>query len=210
MQPFKVADHFSSFDAQLRASRLGMWLFLATEILLFAGLFVMYAAYRWAYAETFRLAARHMELGLGTANTLVLITSSLTVALAFHFTKEGRRRRALTCLAVSIALALGFLGIKAVEYASHFREGALWGALFRLHDLPAPGASLFFTLYFAMTGLHALHVCAGMSVLAWLGLGVARGRYGRAYHTPVELGGMYWHLFDLVWIFLYPLLYLID
>jgi cytochrome c oxidase subunit 3 len=204
-----VADHFATFDEQEQASRMGMWIFIATEILLFTGLFVLYTCYRFVFPDTFRLASSHMEVGLGTANTLVLITSSLTVALSLYFIEVGRPRVTFACLMISLFFGLCFMGIKGVEYWRHFEEGSLWGSLYHLNEVPAAGASLFFTLYFAMTGLHALHVLAGMIVLTWLAGLTLRGRFNPTYHTPLELGGMYWHLVDLIWIFLYPLLYLV-
>ncbi|MBI3182779.1 MAG: cytochrome c oxidase subunit 3 family protein [Myxococcales bacterium] len=210
MPPAEVrAAHFASAEQQLAAARMGMWLFVASEVLLFTGLFVAYAAYRFLFPETFAQASRHLDLFLGTLNTVVLITSSLTVALAVHFASAGRSKLAAAMLAASIAFGVAFLLVKAREYGHHFETRALPGRHYGLEGLTLPGASLFFTLYFFMTGLHALHVLVGVGVLGWVAARCYRGDFSAEYHTPVELGGMYWHLVDLVWIFLYPMLYLI-
>lgn len=182
--------------------RLGMWIFLASEALLFAGLFALYAAYRWAYPAQFHAAAAHANLLLGTINTYVLLTSSLTVALAVHAARAGQRRRAVAFLLATVALALGFDALKAVEYAEHLAAGFAPGRHYAFAALPAHGVALYVTLYFLLTGLHALHVTGGAIALAWLAV-------RRASPIGVELGALYWHLVDLVWIFLWPMLYLI-
>jgi cytochrome c oxidase subunit 3 len=204
-----LAHHFSSLERQNEAMRLGMWLFLATEILLFAGLFTGYSVYRYQFPLAFAECSRHLEIALGTLNTVVLITSSFTVALSIHYARTDRRRAAALCLVITIAFALAFLGIKAVEYTAHFHEHSLPGKYYAFKEVKIPGAAMFFTMYFLMTGLHGLHVIAGMSVLSWLLWRTLQGRYSSRYYTGLEMGGLYWHLVDLVWIFLYPLLYLI-
>jgi cytochrome c oxidase subunit 3 len=204
-----LAHHFSSLERQNEAMRLGMWLFLATEILLFAGLFTGYSVYRYQFPLAFAECSRHLEIALGTLNTVVLITSSFTVALSIHYARTDRRRAAALCLVITIAFALAFLGIKAVEYTAHFHEHSLPGKYYAFKEVKVPGAAMFFTMYFLMTGLHGLHVIAGMSVLSWLLWRTLQGRYSSRYYTGLEMGGLYWHLVDLVWIFLYPLLYLI-
>ena len=146
---------------------------------------------------------------LGTLNTVVLITSSFTVALSVHFCRDSRSRLAGAMIGLSLVLASVFLALKGLEYSAHFREHALPGKYFALEGFHQRGASLFFTLYFFTTGLHAIHVLAGMAVLTWIGVRALRNEFTAAHHTPVELASMYWHLVDLVWIFLYPLLYLI-
>lgn len=203
------ATHFGSPKVQTYAARFGMWLFLSTEVLLFAGLFLAYAVYRYMYPQTFALASRHLDLTMGTINTVVLITSSLTVALSIHFVRVGKNRAALSMLVITLLCAVGFLVIKYFEYAHKFHEGTLPGKYYTYEGLQTEGAPMFFAVYFLATALHALHVIIGMSVLAWVTYWVAKGRFSPAYYTPVELGGLYWHLVDLVWIFLYPLLYLI-
>jgi cytochrome c oxidase subunit 3 len=189
--------------------RLGMWLFLATEILLFAGLFTGYAVYRFNFPLAFAESSRHLNITAGTLNTVVLITSSFTVALALHFARVDKPRAAAICLGITLLFALTFLGIKAIEYTEHFREHALPGKYYAFEEVKIPGAAMFMTMYFLMTGLHGLHVVAGMSVLSWLLWRTLQGRYSSAYSTGLEMGALYWHLVDLVWIFLYPLLYLI-
>jgi len=201
--------HFSSLARQNEAMRLGMWLFLATEILLFAGLFTGYAVYRWEFPLAFTEASRHLNLTAGTVNTLVLITSSFTVALAIHFARVDSPRLAALCLGVTILFALAFLGIKAIEYTEHFHEHALPGKYYAFEKVTIPGAAMFYSLYFLMTGLHGFHVIIGMCVLGWILWRTLQGRYTARYYTGLELGALYWHLVDLVWIFLYPLLYLI-
>ncbi|HEX9291045.1 MAG TPA: cytochrome c oxidase subunit 3 family protein [Anaeromyxobacteraceae bacterium] len=210
MQPEAyVAHHFPNLHQQEHAARLGMWLFLVTELLLFGGLFTGYAVYRFLYPETFAEASEHLSVAAGTINTVVLITSSLTVALAHHFVEQRRGRLAAVLLLVTLGFALAFLGIKAWEWTTDFHEGLLPGRHFSSTELTSVGAPMFFTVYFLLTGLHGLHVVIGMVVLAVLMVLCWRGTYDHGYTTPVELGGMYWHLVDLIWIFLYPLLYLI-
>jgi cytochrome c oxidase subunit 3 len=204
-----LAHHFDTQEQQNNAGRLGMWLFLGTEVLLFAGLFLGYTVYRHFYHEAFHEASRHLSTFLGTTNTIVLITSSLTVALALNAVQRNKNKLAAVYLVVTILFALAFLGIKSIEYTEKFREGALPGKWYHFAEITAPGANLYYTVYFLMTGLHAFHVIVGMCVLLWVLKGVGRGKYGPKNYVAVELGALYWHLVDLVWIFLFPLLYLI-
>jgi cytochrome c oxidase subunit 3 len=204
-----LAHHFSSLERQVDASRLGMWLFLCTEVLLFAGLFVAYSVYRFSFPAAFAAASRSSEIWAGTVNTLVLISSSLTVALAIHFVRTDRQRAAVVCLSITILFALAFLGIKAIEYTSHFHEGQLPGRFYTYEEVRLPGASMYWALYFLMTGLHGLHVLIGMTVLSVILFRTAHGYYSSHYYVGIELAGLYWHLVDLIWIFLFPLLYLI-
>jgi cytochrome c oxidase subunit 3 len=203
-----LAHHFDTQDQQDGAVRLGMWLFLGTEVLLFAGLFLGYTVYRHFYHEAFHEASRTLDIGYGAANTVILITSSLTVALAYHAIKQGRSKLSAALIFFTLLCALAFLGIKAIEYAAKFEHGSLPGKWFHNPHLPAP-ANLYFTIYFLSTGLHAFHVIVGASVLAYVLKGLVQGKYGPKNNVAVELGGLYWHLVDLVWIFLFPLLYLI-
>jgi len=205
-----LASHFESIEKQDYAARLGMWLFLGTEVLLFAGLFLGYTVYRYFYHETFHHCSRALDIKLGTINTIVLITSSLSVAIAYWAVKVGKKTLAIGMLVFTIACAFAFLGIKYMEYSHKFHVGELPGKWFHAEELMKyPGANLYFTIYFLTTGLHAFHVIVGMSVLAWVLKGIVKGRYTPDYYVPVELGALYWHLVDLVWIFLFPLLYLI-
>ncbi len=207
----RLAEHFESLEKQAHAARLGMWIFLATEALLFAGLFVSYANYRLQFPAEFAKASRHLETWIGTANTFVLLTSSLFVALATHFARRARPKATTAMLLAGLGLGVAFLGLKALEYSLDFREGLLPGRYLANPELLAAGAAgtgVFMSLYWLMTGLHALHVTVGMSVLAYVALLAWRGTFSADYDTPIELGGMYWHLVDLIWIFLWPLLYL--
>lgn len=205
----EVAEHFASAQVQRHAARLGMWAFLGTEILLFAGLFAGYAEFRSLYPEAFFFCSRHLDATLAMIETAVLITGSFAVVTAHHF--AGERRGGLTSLSLLAAVATGvaFLALHGVEYVAHFREGALPGKYYHFAQIPIAGSSLFFTLYFLMTGLHSLHVIAGAGVLGWLAARAARGSITEHKSNAVELGGLYWHLVDLIWIFLFPLLYLI-
>ena len=209
MQPSPLAHHFESLDKQAHASRLAMWIFLATEVLLFTALFAGYSVYRFLFYEGFSQCSRSIETWIGFVNTLILVSSSFTVATGLNFAAKGQGRKTGLFFGISVLCALAFLGLKAVEYTHHFQEGQLPGPFYRFEGVKAPGAPLFFALYFLITGLHAFHVVVGMTVLSILGVLCWRGRYDHGYVTPVELGAMYWHLVDLIWIFLYPLLYLI-
>jgi cytochrome c oxidase subunit 3 len=204
-----LAHHFETIEKQDTAVRLGMWLFLATEVLLFAGLFLGYAVYRHFYHPAFHAASRTLDLGLGATNTIVLITSSLFVAIGYWAIKVGKNKLGAGMLILTVLCALIFLAIKAVEYHHKFEEGALPGQFYHFEEVRLPGANLYFTIYFLTTGLHAFHVIVGMSVLIWLLARVLKGHFSPTYYVPVELGALYWHLVDLVWIFLFPLLYLI-
>jgi cytochrome c oxidase subunit III len=205
----RLAGHFASIEVQNHAARLGMWLFLATEILLFAGLFVCYACYRFLFPEAFAGASRLLSLELGTINTLVLITSSFTAAMAVHYAKEGKNKLVALMFILTLAMAVGFLVIKGFEYAHKFHEHQLPGRYYAYEGLQIPGASMYFTVYFLATGLHAFHVCIGMGILAWMTVRAMKNEFGHGHYVPIELSSMYWHLVDLVWIFLFPLLYLI-
>jgi cytochrome c oxidase subunit 3 len=187
-------------------ARLGMWLFLLSELLLFGGLFVAYAAYRLMNRSAFHHAGEELSATLGVANTVVLLTSSLTVALAVDALRAGRERVVPRFVGLTVLLALAFLCVKAVEWTTKYRHG-LFPGLPGLGALP-PGERLFFGLYFAATGLHALHVIIGAVLLAVAGTAVARGRVRRDAPVFLENAGLYWHLVDIVWIFILPLFYL--
>lgn len=208
MRAPRLHEQFEDLDKQAHAARLGMWAFLGSELLLFSGLIALYAGYRTMYPADFEAAVGHNNVALGTINTLVLITSSLTVALSLHAVRAGHARRASGLLFFSIGCGLLFLLIKGIEYREHFHEGIYPGIAYHYAALPSYGARMFFTLYFDLTFLHAIHVTVGLGLLTWLALACRRGLYSPASHTPVELGGLYWHLIDVVWIFLWPMLYL--
>jgi len=276
--PSWMQHHFETPLQQYDSAKLGMWLFLATEILLFGGLFCAYAVYRSTHPEIFIWAHHLLDTKLGAINTVILLTSSLTMAWAVRCAQLGQRRLLVVLLSLTLLGGFGFLGIKYVEYSSKYRHGLLWGKHYKPdpHYLaehfglpegeaapqpgresaaapqttsaaptpkpagfsverttlrpaasPPPGRApagsehahavgpqpeyvhVFFSIYFLMTGLHGLHVLAGMAIIAWLIVRALRGQFGPDYYTPVDLGGLYWHLVDLIWIFLFPLLYLI-
>jgi len=201
---------FDDAAQQYEASALGMWVFLVTEIMFFGGLFTAYVAYRTAYSGAFGAASEHLDLTLGAINTAVLIASSLTMALAVHSSQVGKRNALMIFLLLTMLFGSVFLGIKAVEYADKFHHGLVPGPYFTYTGPDANQAQLFFSLYFAMTGVHALHMIIGLGILAVLVLQARKGRFGTRYHTPIELTGLYWHFVDIIWIFLFPLLYLIE
>jgi cytochrome c oxidase subunit 3 len=209
MQPSPLAHHFENLEKQAHAARLGMWLFLATEILLFTVLFAAYALYRFLFPEAFALSSRALETWVGFVNTIVLVTSSLTVATGLNAATRGDGRKTALWFGISVLLAFVFLALKAYEYNHHFHTGQLPGRFYTYEGVTAPGAPMYFTLYFLITGLHAIHVIVGMTVLVVIGALARKGRYSAAYHVPVELGALYWHLVDLIWIFVFPLIYLI-
>jgi cytochrome c oxidase subunit 3 len=200
-----------------------MWVFIAQEVLFFGGLFTAYAVYRSQYPDAFSAGSHHLSWKIGFFNTLVLIGSSLTMAMAVHSAALGKRRRIVGFLLATILLGGVFLGVKWFEYGEKIRpclgDGSHAGCLVpgerfdpsALHVTGATGreAQIFFSLYFGMTGLHALHMIVGIPIIAVIATMAARGRFSPAYHTPVELVGLYWHFVDIVWIFLFPLLYLI-
>jgi cytochrome c oxidase subunit 3 len=204
-----MAAHFASMEVQNHSARLGMWLFLATEILLFAGLFVCYACYRYLFPDAFSGASKLLSWKMGAFNTVLLITSSFTAAMAVHYAKEGKNRLVAIMFGLTLAMAVGFLVVKGFEYQHKFHEGQLPGRYYSYEGLQVPGVSLYFTVYFMATGLHAFHVIIGMGVLTWMMIRAMKNEFDHGYYVPVELGSMYWHLVDLVWIFLFPLLYFI-
>ena len=204
-----LAHHFADLGGQKEASSLGMWVFIAQEVMFFGGLFLAYTVYRNLYPAAFAEASHHLDWKLGGINTAVLILSSLTMALAVRAAALGHRKQIVLFLVATVVLGSIFLGVKVVEYADKFEHHLLPGPHFQFPGPNAGPAQIFYSLYFAMTGLHALHMIIGIPillVLAWL---AQRGRFGPEYHTPVEMTGLYWHFVDIVWIFLFPLLYLV-
>jgi len=179
------------------SAKLGVWTFLATEVLLFGALFTAYTIFRMKYPELFRVEHAKLDRVLGAVNTVVLITSSFTVVLGVDAIRRGKTRLLEAYFGATILLAAVFLCVKYVEYAAKFHHGLY------------PGTNLFFSLYFMMTGLHGAHVLLGMAVLTYVLVLSRRGRLSENYYTPVEMSGLYWHFVDLVWIYLFPLLYLV-
>jgi cytochrome c oxidase subunit 3 len=261
------ATHSHQFDdpvQQRESAALGMWAFLATEVLFFGGLFCCYTVFRYRYPEMWDAGSHILNVKMGFGNTLILLTSSLTMALGVHAAQRGRKGPLTGFLLATILLAFGFLVVKSFEYHDKWVEGLIPGRYFQVppevlekheftHDapdasvetIPAPEEvydpmgpnlgppatnektvgrapltpvmsddvrklQLFFALYFAMTGLHAFHVIIGIALIASLVFLNWRGWFTTKYHTPVVMIGLYWHFFDIVWVFLFPLLYLMD
>jgi cytochrome c oxidase subunit III len=236
--PAHLKPYFTSSEQQFDAAKLGMWLFLVTEILLFGGMFVAYGIYRSWYPELFAEASTQLDTILGAANTLVLLTSSLTVAWSIRGAQMDNRKVLFWNLVATVVLAGVFMVIKYFEYMHKFELGILPGAGFvfpegteftlgslelEARTAPAGGdgyglgdhgitnqrAGLFFSIYYIMTGIHGLHVLIGMVAISILAVGAWRGKYTSAWYTPVENVGLYWHVVDIIWIFLFPLMYLI-
>jgi cytochrome c oxidase subunit 3 len=188
-------------------SRIGMWLFLFTELILFGGMFLVYAVYRFSHPAEFQLAATNMDTLIGTVNTIILLTSSLTVAMSIAAIQQGRKNLSLLLVGATIALALAFLVNKYFEWGHKFELG-LYPRSPEMLTKPT-GEILYFGLYYVMTGIHALHVMIGMVVLAFMMVFIARGSINKSSFVKLEAGGLYWHLVDIIWIFLFPLFYLI-
>lgn len=208
----RVASHFDSAEQQHRTVTLGMWVFLATEVMFFGGAFGAYCVYRHTQWQAFHDASRQLDLVAGTINTLVLLTSSLTMAFAVAAGGEGNKKRTLICLGLTIVLGAAFLGIKAIEYSHkyHAHLMPIRGLEFVWPDEQAPGAQLFFGLYFAMTGLHAVHMVIGLALLLIFLVMIARSPSTIPHSDRLMVMGLYWHFVDMIWVYLFPLLYLID
>jgi cytochrome c oxidase subunit III len=206
----RLQHHFDNMAQQSEASTLGMWVFLVTEIMFFGGLFMAYLVYRSASPSAFQEASHHLNVFYGTLNTAILIVSSLTMALGVRAAQTNAPPKTQVMWIVTTMLfGAAFLGIKAIEYTEKFRDHIVPGPDFRWEGLYPHGAEQFYSLYFCMTGLHAIHMVIGLGIMTWLALTALKGRYSAAYYTPVEVAGLYWHFVDIVWIFLFPLLYLI-
>lgn len=209
-----VAHHFDDAEQQYLSANLGMWIFLATEIMFFGGMFAGYLVYRILETPAFVEGSKHLDLVWGTVNTFVLLLSSFTVALSVHAAQTGRRKRLVWLLVATIGLGLVFLGIKGYEYWHKFHEGMVPGPGFVVPHLYNPDVSplrveLFISFYFAMTGFHALHMVIGVGIFTVIAIMAQHGEFTPKYYTPVEISGLYWHFVDIVWVFLFPLLYLI-
>jgi cytochrome c oxidase subunit 3 len=230
-----LAHHFENMEQQREAGTLGMWIFLVTEVMFFGGMFMAYILYRTYNAEAFAIASNQLDVRLGAINTVVLICSSLTMALAVYYSQIGRRTMIVIFLILTMMLGATFLVVKSFEYHDKYVKNEIPGRLFPSRPFKfephhpsgqAPMAvptgqevkpdpvfegkvEMFFFIYFAMTGLHALHMIIGLVILAVLTVMAWRGRFSPEYHSPVELTGLYWHFVDIVWIFLFPLLYLL-
>ena len=208
-----LREQFDTAAQQKDASTLGMWIFLITEVMFFGGLFLAYTVYRRAYPEIFAIASTTLNVYIGAANTVVLLCSSLTMVLAVRAAQLGKTRLIVLFLILTLILGGIFLGVKAYEWNEKYVEHHIPGPSFHLDGVPPDmqgHAQLFFSLYFAMTGLHALHMVVGAGLLTFLLLQARAVKYTAEYNTPVDLIGLYWHFVDIIWIFLFPLLYLID
>jgi cytochrome c oxidase subunit III len=208
--PPALAHHFDDLAQQHEASTLGMWVFLVTEVLFFGGLFLVYSIYRSWYPDAFAAASHELDITLGAINTAVLITSSLTMALAVHAAQLGQRRLLMLFLVATLVLGGVFVGIKGVEYYHKYVEHHIPGPSFHFNEREYfRHAQIFFSLYFVMTGLHALHMIIGFGILLFMLWWAWNGTVTAEYSSPIEISGLYWHFVDIVWIFLFPLLYLI-
>lgn len=203
------AHHFESAAHEFEAGKLGMWLFLVTELMLFGALFVAYGIYHYIYPEMFREAHHHLNKIMGGTNTIVLLISSLTMALSIAYIQRDMKDKAKRMLIVTLLCACTFLVIKYFEYSHKIHDGLLPGKFYTNTELKASNAALFFSLYFVMTGIHGLHVLIGMGLISWIYFRMSRGDFNSHKFAPVEFVGLYWHIVDLIWIFLFPLLYLV-
>ena len=208
---FKVhptAHHFDNADQEFESCKFGVWLFLLSEILLFGGLFVAYTVMRLWYPETFQYASEQLDVSFGATNTVILVTSSLTMALAVRAAQLSNKKHTVLLLLATSLLACGFLIVKYFEYNHKFHMGIFPGKYYIYLGEHASNEHLFFSLYYAMTGLHVIHVLLGIVAILWLALRAAKGHFYSGYYTPVEAVGLYWHIVDIIWILLFPLLYL--
>ncbi len=218
-----LLHHFADAQQQKNAASLGMWLFLVTEIMFFGGMFCAYLIYRLKYFNAFAAGSQQLSIKLGAFNTAVLIISSLTVVLAVKAAEAGKRRLLVGYLVVTVLLGMTFLVVKGFEYNEKFEKHHVPGPTFKFTEsfndngtiIPlqpdeVPHAQLFFAIYFAMTGMHALHMVIGCGLFSVLAVLAWKGHYTPGYYTPIENAGLYWHLVDIIWIYLFPLLYLIS
>jgi cytochrome c oxidase subunit 3 len=199
---FGLKEQFKNLDQQHEASTQGMWIFLATEVLFFGGMFLAYALYRRTYPEDFVAMSQQFSWLYGTINTAVLLTSSLTMALAVRAAQEGKNRLLSIYLSITLLLGVAFLTIKGFEYAEDFKKDLLFG------HVPGHMQILLF-LYYLMTAVHALHLIIGIVLVAIMAVKARKNSFSIHYYSPIEVTGLYWHFVDIIWVFLYPLLYLI-
>ena len=203
------AEQFATLAQQRETASLGMWLFLATEILFFGGLFAAYATYRWSYPDGFAAAGAHTKVWLGSINTAILLTSSFSVTLAIQAAEASRRRPLVLFLLAAGVLGVLFLCVKGFEYFEEYQEGLIPGVNFAFEGIHARAAELFFLFYFIATGVHAVHLTVGIVLVVGAALRASRGRFLGDRSTTIEVIGLYWHFVDIIWIFLYPLIYLV-
>ena len=203
-----VSHHFASADQEFDSAKLGTWLFLLTEILLFSVLFLTYFVYRSWYPEMFDSASARLSWKLGALNTCFLIASSVTMALSIRASQKDNLKQTVWLLLITIGFATGFLVVKYFEYSSKFQHGIFPGNNFIFPGSHVSNEHIYFSIYYLMTGLHVFHVIIGIGLIFWVTLKSAKGHFYSKYYTPLEMVGLYWHLVDLIWIFLFPLLYL--
>lgn len=204
-----LKHYFANREQQGDTAKLGMWLFLATEILLFGGLFVGFGMMQARHAEAFKAAHHHLDWRLGFLNTVVLLVSSYTMVMAVDASTKSQKKKLVVNLAITLACAATFMVVKYFEYSHKYHDGLLPGRFFTYEGGKDYGQMVFFSFYFMMTGLHGFHILGGMALLTWLLVKSRQGAFHAQYNTPVDLIGLYWHLVDLIWIYLFPLLYLI-
>jgi len=205
-----LQHHFSTKEQQFDTSKIGMWLFLTTEILMFGGLFVGFGLMQGKFPEAFLQAHHHLDKSLGALNTIVLLVSSFTMVMAVWAASKSKQKQLITYLFITLVCAGIFLVVKYFEYSHKFHEGLLPGRFYHHAGDTVPGQFMFFSFYFMMTGLHGFHILGGMVVITWLLIRAMKGHFNANYYTPVDLVGLYWHLVDMIWIYLFPLLYLIQ
>ena len=204
-----LEHQFDDIEQQFGAANLGMWIFLLTEVMFFGGILTAYAIYFVTFAEVFEEASNHLSWWLGGINTIVLLASSFTMARSVAAAQVDRWQVQVRWLLATIVLGVAFLGVKAWEYAGKFEDNLVPGRYFSVASEAAAVEELFFSFYFLLTGLHAIHMIIGIGLLAYLVVRARQGGFDREYFTPVEMAGLYWHFVDLVWIFLFPMLYLL-
>ena len=205
-----LQHHFSTKEQQFDTAKIGMWLFLATEILMFGGLFVGFGLMQSKFPEAFLQAHHHLDKSLGALNTIVLLVSSFTMVMAVWSASKSKQKQLIIYLLITLVCAGIFLVVKYFEYSHKFHEGLLPGRFYHHAGDTVPGQFMFFSFYFMMTGLHGFHILGGMVVITWLLIRAMKGHFNANYYTPVDLVGLYWHLVDMIWIYLFPLLYLIQ
>jgi len=207
--PF-LQHHFKDMDQQFNAAKIGMWLFLVTEVLMFGGLFIGYGIMHSRHPEAFMAAHHHLNRTLGALNTVVLLLSSFTMVMAVWAAQTSRKKLVILFLLITLLCAGTFMVVKYYEYSHKFHEGLLPGKYYTHEGDTVPGQFMFFSFYFMMTGLHGIHVLLGMVVISWLLFRAIRGDFSAEYFSPVDITGLYWHLVDLIWIYVFPLMYLIS
>ena len=207
--PF-LQHHFRDMDQQFNTAKIGMWLFLVTEVLMFGGLFVGYGIMHSRHPEAFMAAHHHLNRTLGALNTVVLLLSSFTMVMAVWAAQTSRKKLVILFLLITLLCAGTFMVVKYYEYSHKFHEGLLPGKFYSHEGDTVPGQFMFFSFYFMMTGLHGIHVLLGMVVISWLLFRAIRGDFSAEYFSPVDITGLYWHLVDLIWIYVFPLMYLIS